>query len=487
MPDGKIPPSRKDFAQLSDYLWEVPRSFRSDMRVPARVFTSARMLDDILRDRSLLQLVNVATLPGIRMAALAMPDIHEGYGFPIGGVAATAFPDGAISPGGIGYDINCGVRLLKSDLDCAAVQPYLQTLAERIYREVPSGVGRGGALKLDNKVLDRALQRGAVWAVEQGYGEPSDPTLIESAGAMPDADPDAVSTHAKDRGRDQLGTVGSGNHFLEVDVVDQVFDPPAAERFGLRPGQIVLQIHTGSRGLGHQVATDYIRIMLNSLGRQGIPLADRELAYAPFSSPEGKEYFGAMAAGANFAWANRQLITASIRRVWRDVLGDSGGPLRILYDLAHNVAKVEEHEIDGRRQRVIVHRKGATRAFGPGSAEVPERYRETGQPVIIPGSMGTASYVLAGTAEGMRLSFGSSCHGAGRRMSRAAAKKQVQGRELLDRLAQQGIVVQAGSLSGVAEEAPLAYKDVDDVVEVVDRAGLARRVARLRPLAVVKG
>ncbi len=487
MPNEKMPPGKKDMVRLSDYLWEVPKSFRSDMRVPARIFASSALLDDVMRDRSLLQLVNVATLPGIQTAALAMPDIHEGYGFPIGGVAATSYPDGAISPGGIGYDINCGIRLLRSDLDVDTLRPHLQLLTERIYREVPSGLGRGGGIRLDDRALGRAMQRGVPWAIEQGYGDPADASAVESLGALPDADPDAVSAHARDRGRDQLGTVGSGNHFLEIDLVDHIFDAGIAGSFGLHPGQVVMLVHTGSRGLGHQVATDYIKVMLTSIGRRGLPLADRELAYAAFSSPEGQEYFHAMAAAANFAWANRQLITASIRRVWTDTLGDSGGRLSLLYDLAHNVAKVEEHEVDGQRQRVIVHRKGATRAFGPSLAEVPERYRATGQPVIIPGSMGTASYVLAGTTEGMRLSFGSSCHGAGRRMSRSAAKKQVRGGELLERLGQEGIIVQAGSLSGVAEEAPLAYKDVDDVVDVVDRAGIARKVARLRPLAVVKG
>lgn len=494
-------------------------SYRSDMRVPARIWASEKMLDDILGDKSLEQAINVATLPGIVKAALVMPDVHEGYGFPIGGVAAMRWPDGVISPGGIGYDINCGVRLLKSEFSFNDVQTHLSSLARGLYHEVPSGVGRGGSIKLNNHELDRVLKDGVQWAIKQGFGEPADAYYLESSGTLANADPSAVSDHAKKRGRDQLGTMGAGNHFVEVDKVAEIFDPGTAKTFGLSQDQIVILIHCGSRGLGHQVATDYIRLMLQAMPRYRISLPDRELACAPFDSPEGKNYFSAMAAAANFAWANRQLITHEVRNSWRKEFGLSGGRLSILYDVAHNIAKIEEHVIDGgaprghlpeadvpstlrrtkpseaplggakegKPQKLIMHRKGATRAFGPGHLEVIEEYREAGQPVIIPGSMGTASYVLAGTKEAMTESFGSSCHGAGRRMSRHAAKRAVEGSALREQLAKQGVHIQTGSLSGLAEEAPLAYKNVDDVVDVVAKAGLAQKVARLQPLVVVKG
>ena len=473
--------------KIHDWLWEIPMSYRSDMRVPARVWTSEKMLDEILSDKSLAQAVNVATLPGIVKAVLVMPDVHEGYGFPIGGVAAMSWPDGVISPGGIGYDINCGVRLLKSELSFDDVRARLSSLGRQLYHDVPSGVGRGGSLKLNNHELDRVLKDGVGWAIKHGYGETNDANYLESSGALANADPAVVSEHAKNRGRDQLGTMGAGNHFVEVDKVAEIFDSAAAKTFGLRENQIVILIHCGSRGLGHQVATDYIRLMQKIMPRYGISLPDRELACAPFSSAEGKNYFNAMAAAANFAWANRQLITHEIRNSWRQEFGASAGRLSILYDVAHNIAKIEEHIIDDKAQKVIMHRKGATRAFGPGHAEVIKEYRSVGQPVIIPGSMGTASYVLAGTKEAMAESFGSSCHGAGRRMSRHAAKRAVRGNELRDELGRQGIHIQTGSLSGLAEEAPLAYKNIDDVVDVVTRADIAKKVARLEPLVVVKG
>lgn len=482
-----MPITKSDLTKLTDFVWEIPKTHRVDMRVPARIFASQSLLDQVFRDRSVEQLVNVATLPGIQKAAIAMPDIHEGYGFPIGGVAATLYPDGAISPGGIGYDINCGVRLLKSEVELAALKPQLESLAQRLYREIPSGVGHGGALKLSENRLNRVLSRGVPWVIEEGYGDPADAAFIESSGALPNADSAAVSGRAKERGRDQLGTMGAGNHFVEVDQVDQIYDQSVAQSFGLFLSQVVVLIHTGSRGLGHQVATDYIRLLLGRAAGLGITLADRELAYAPLSSAEGTDYFNAMAAAANFAWSNRQLITSSVRRVWRDLLGNSGGGLTVLYDVAHNIAKIEEHQVNGGTEKLIVHRKGATRAFGPGSREITPEYRSTGQPVIIPGSMGTASYVLVGTSESMAQSFGSTCHGAGRLMSRHAAKRSVQGRQLIDELQKEGIHVQAGSLSGLAEEAPLAYKDIHNVVDVVDRANIARKVARLRPLAVIKG
>jgi tRNA-splicing ligase RtcB len=476
-----------EIEQRSEVVWEIPRSHRSDMRVPARVFASHKQIEEIRRDRSLEQLVNVATLPGILTAAMVMPDVHEGYGFPIGGVAAMEWPDGVISPGGIGYDINCGVRLLKSSLTYQEVQFKLEQLAHELSRVVPSGMGRGGRHKLTDRELGEVMQDGLEWAVRKGYAFPEDPQHIESYGKLSDAEPAKVSARAKERGRPQLGTMGSGNHFVELDRVDALGDEELAKAFGLTPDQIVVLIHCGSRGLGHQVATDYIRTMMSAMPRYGVNVPDRELACAPFSSPEGTDYFQAMAAAANFAWVNRQMITWQIRQAWNQVLGESPERLTILYDVAHNIAKIEDHEVNGRTKKLIVHRKGATRAFAPGDPELIGAYRATGQPVIIPGSMGTASYVLAGTQAAMRESFGSSCHGAGRRMSRTAAKKRVHGRALREELQDKGIVVRAGSLSGLAEEAPFAYKDVHSVVEVVEAAGIAKIVARLVPVAVVKG
>ena len=465
--------TKRVLRKINDYLWEIPKSFRSDMRVPARLYASERMLDEIMLDRSLTQLVNITTLPGIQKYALAMPDIHEGYGFPIGGVAAMQYPDGVISPGGIGYDINCGVRLLVSSLSFENIKPYLERLANELYREIPSGVGRGGRLKFNKKSLDNVLKEGVSFVIKEGYGESSDAEHIESSGILPNADPSLVSQHAKERGQDQLGTMGAGNHFVEIDRVDRVFDEKLAKAFGLTVNQIVVLIHTGSRGLGHQAATDYIRIMIGAMPKYNITLPDRELACVPFSSKEGKNYFNAMAGAANFAWANRQIITWETREVFKHIFGHEGG-LNILYDVAHNIAKLEEHEILGKKEKVIVHRKGATRAF-------------PGQPVIIPGSMGTASYLLVGAKEAMEVSFGSSCHGAGRRMSRQAAKKEIQGKALLKELEKEGVHVATGSISGLSEEAPLAYKDVNAVVDVVGKALIAKKVALLKPLVVVKG
>ncbi len=478
---------KNSLKKISDVEWEIPVSYRNDMRVPARVYSTEEMLDNIIQDRSLAQLVNVSTLPGIQKAAMVMPDVHEGYGFPIGGVAAMLYPDGAISPGGIGYDINCGVRLLKSEHTVKEIYGHIEPLSKEIYRLVPSGVGKSGFVKMSSAELDNVLADGVRWAVQEGYGEKGDAGYIESMGTIPDADPDKVSKHAKQRGADQLGTMGAGNHFVEIDKVARVFNEGTAENYGLFQNQVVFLIHTGSRGLGHQVATDYIRTMLNAMSRYGITLPDRELACVPFTSQEGRDYFGAMAAAANFAFANRQLITWALRRAWEDILGKSISPLEILYDVAHNIAKIEEHEINGTRKKVIVHRKGATRAFAPGFEELPKRYRESGQPVLIPGSMGTASYVLAGTQKSMEESFGSTCHGAGRAMSRHAARRKVQGDKLRKDLLEKGIIIQAGSMRGIAEEAPVAYKDVHSVVDVVKRAGIAGIVAELKPLAVIKG
>jgi tRNA-splicing ligase RtcB len=460
--------------QISPVLWQIPKNYRDGMRVPARVYASEALLDQIVSDRSLDQLISVATLPGIVSYALAMPDVHEGYGFPVGGVAAFDAGDGVISPGGIGYDINCGVRLLRSDARLDDIRLRLEKLGAALYREVPSGVGKGGRLRLAGKELDGVLEGGAARVVEMTFGEPEDLASAESEGRLSNADASLVSKDAKDRGHDQLGTMGSGNHFIEVDVVERVYDETEGERLKLHEGQITVLIHTGSRGLGHQVATDYIRVMMKAMKRYGIEIPDPQLACAPFNSEEGQRYFQAMSAAANFAWGNRQMITWEIRKAWSDVLGNEAGKLAVVYDVAHNIAKVEEYQVAKTSRRTVVHRKGATRAF-------------PGQPVIIPGSMGTASYVLAGNEDSMRQSFGSTCHGAGRRMSRSQAKKRVQGSELKRRLNEQGITVNAGSMAGLAEEAPEAYKDVDEVVDTVQEAGIARKVARLRPVAVVKG
>lgn len=477
---------KSDFKKVSNYLWEIPTSFRADMKVPALVFAKEALLDEALVDSSLEQLVNVATLPGIQKYALVMPDVHEGYGFPIGGVAALDYPDGVISPGGIGYDINCGVRLLASSITFDKFQPKSQVVASNFYEKVPSGVGASSELKLDFQTLDTVLQKGAKWAIEQGYGEKEDLSFLESQGVLANLYANQVSDKAKGRGKDQLGTMGSGNHFVEASMVSEIYDQEVAQAFGLFKSQIVILIHCGSRGLGHQVATDYIRLMLKSLPKYKIALPDRELACAPISSYEGEEYFNAMAQAANFAWANRQIITWAIRGVWQAVFGKKEN-LKILYDVSHNIAKLEDHEVDGKMRKLIVHRKGATRSFPPGHPELPEAFRKVGQPVIIPGSMGSSSYVCVGTQEAMKLSFGSSCHGAGRRMSRHKAKEVTSGKNLKDELEQQGIVVRCGSIAGLSEEAPYAYKDINQVIESLTGVGIAKKVARLKPVVVVKG
>jgi tRNA-splicing ligase RtcB len=481
--------TRKDLRQIGPYLYEIDKSFRADMRVPARIYADEAILQAALGDQSLEQLVNTATLPGIVKYALAMPDIHQGYGFSIGGVVATRVEDGVISPGGVGYDINCGVRLLASEMEEDEVRPYLSDLATALYHKVPSGVGVEGFIRLSDKEMDEVLETGAAWTLKRGMARREDLIHTEENGTMPGARADKVSKEAKKRGQDQLGTLGAGNHFAEIDVVDEIFDEAIARAFGLFPGQVVVQIHCGSRGLGHQVCTDYVNLFQAAVKRYGITLPDRQLVCAPIQSPEGQDYIAAMAAAANFAWANRQALTHQTRQAFEAVLAGKvkGWDLRQVYDIAHNMAKLESHEVDGRDLRVCVHRKGATRAFGPGSHVLPPDYMEAGQPVLVPGSMGTASYVLAGTEGSMRQTFGSTCHGAGRQMSRAAAKKQVQGSRLKNELESGGIVVRAGSMSGLAEEAPIAYKDVSRVVEVVHNAGIARKVARLRPIAVVKG
>jgi tRNA-splicing ligase RtcB len=464
------------------YFYEIPVTAQPGMRVPARVYADDELWEQIGHDRSLAQLKNVATLPGVTGAVYGMPDMHEGYGFPVGGVAAMRLSDGVVSPGGVGYDINCGVRLLVSDLSAEAMRAKLADLVHELARSVPSGAGRSGRLVLTEPELDRVLAEGCRYLVERDFAQSEDIEVIEAHGSLAGADPAAVSARAKTRGHDQLGTLGSGNHFLEVQVVDELCEVTAAHALGLTVGQVTVLIHTGSRGLGHQVCTDYVRLMDEVMPGYGITLPDRELACAPIGSPEGQRYLGAMCAAANFAWSNRQVITHRVRGVFRRFFGAEGA-LRIAYDVAHNMAKLEQHG----GERLCVHRKGATRAFGPSHPETPERYRSVGQPVFIPGSMGTASYVLVGTDEAMGLSFGSACHGAGRRMSRHAAKRTKPGHEVRRELEAQGIVVACPSSGELAEEAPFAYKDVERVVNVVHRAGLARKVARLRPLGVVKG
>lgn len=467
--------------RLGPEVIEIPASARADMRVAARIFADDALWAQIVCDRTVGQLVNVATLPGILEPALVMPDAHEGYGFPVGGVAAFSADDGVISPGGVGYDINCGVRLLATDVDVMAVRRHLNALVRSLSRRVPAGAGKSGPVPLSLPELSRALSEGARYLAERGMATGDDLETTEAEGCLGEADPDVVSDRAKQRGCNQLGTLGSGNHFVEVQEVETVYDVGAAECLGLEPGQVVVLIHTGSRGLGHQVCTDYVRRMDAVMARYDIRLPDRELACAPFRSPEGQQYFGAMCAAANFAFANRQAITHAVRAVFTEIL-DSGA-LRVVYDVAHNMAKLERH---GPRS-LLVHRKGATRSFGPTNPETPARYGAVGQPVLIPGSMGTASYVLAGTDEALDVSFGSCCHGAGRTMSRRAAKRFRPGHEVRAELADRGIVIRCPGNQELAEEAPHAYKDVDRVVQVVHDARLARRVARLVPLGVVKG
>lgn len=480
---------RNDFIEVEPGVWEIPSSFRSDMRVPARLYADGALLDASLLDRSIEQLVNTATLPGIVKYAIAMPDIHQGYGFPIGGVIATRLPDGVISPGGVGYDINCGVRVLASEANVEEVQPFLGELARVLYRNCPSGVGVHGELGLNDSKLDRILSHGSDWALEQGYARPEDLTHTEHAGKIPGADPKFVSQRARERGRGQIGTLGAGNHFIEVDRVSHVYDEKAGKVLGLFPNQVAVQIHCGSRGLGHQVCEEYVSRFQKTVQDYGIELPDRQLVCAPFSSPHGQEYFSAMNSAANFAFANRQVLAHNIRRSFEQVLKDRVNKfdLHQIYDVAHNMAKVEEHRIDGNSLRVCVHRKGATRAFGPGAPGLVAEFSEIGQPVLIPGSMGTESYILLGTSGSMEKTFGSTCHGAGRVMSRAKAKKTVRGERLRQELQSRGIVVRAGSMSGLAEEAPVAYKDVTRVVEVVERADIGRKLARLEPIAVIKG
>ena len=475
--------------RIDDYRWRLPTSFRAGMLVPGIVYADAEMARRIAGDRSLEQVANVAMLPGIVGASLAMPDIHWGYGFPIGGVAAFDEETGIVAAGGVGFDINCGTRIIRTDLVADDVKPNIDRLADQLFRDVPAGLG-SKATRESEAELERALVDGARWAVSVGRGWDEDLELTEEHGAMPGADPTAVSRTARDRGRPQFGSLGSGNHFLEVQTVDEIFDAEAARVMGVDAiGQVVVFFHCGSRGLGHQVCTDHLREMVRAGETYHISVPDRQLACAPIRSPEGRAYLGAMTAAANFAWANRQFITHAIRGAFERVFGRTAASLgmRLVYDVAHNIAKAETHTVAGTPRRVVVHRKGATRAFAPGHPHIPERYRAVGQPVLIPGDMGRYSYLLAGTERAMRDTFGSACHGAGRMESRGEAKRQLKGIDIAERMRSQGIAIRVTQPGLLAEEAPEAYKDVADVVAVCEGAGIARRVARLRPLAVVKG
>jgi tRNA-splicing ligase RtcB len=474
--------SRNELVKITDCLWEIPKSWRGDMHVPARIYADEKLLDKVFTDKSLEQLVNVATLPGVQKYALAMPDMHEGYGFPIGGVAAMDPEQGVISPGGVGYDINCGVRVLRSDLRIGDLGKNLSDLMDQLQRGIPSGLGRGGAMRLDNNSLKEVLEKGVKYVVGKGYGEKEDMENCEEEGSMREAQAAAVSDKAKQRGRDQLGTLGSGNHFLEVQKVDEIFDEATAQVFGLFKDQITVMIHSGSRGLGHQVCSDFVSVLRRALGKYKIQLKDLELACAPINSSEGQQYFAAMAAAANFAWANRQIMTHLVRQIWHKALGRLGGELKLIYDVAHNIAKMENQ----RGKVFCIHRKGATRAFASGMAGLPEKYKEVGQPVLLPGTMGTASYLFLGQEKAAET-FYSVAHGAGRLLSRHAALRVRSGQAVRDELEQKGIAVRTYSVKDLAEEAPLAYKDIDNVAWVMERAGLAKKVARLKPLGVLKG
>jgi len=477
--------------RIGEYTWRIPMSYKPGMRVPGLVFADDELLSKMRTDRTLVQCADVAHLPGIYKYSITLPDGHEGYGFPIGGVAATDYEEGVISPGGVGYDINCGVRLLVTNFSEKDVQPKLRKLADIIFRNVPSGLGsRRKNLSVSLSELDRILTEGAPRIIEQGFGWPEDVKHCEENGCMKFADPSKVSSTAKKRGLTQIGTLGSGNHFLEVQKVDKIYDPEIAKAFGItHKGQVTTMIHCGSRGFGHQVCSDYLRVMERAIRKYGISLPDRELACAPGNSNEAQDYFKAMSCAVNYAFANRQMITHWVRQSFEEAFGVSAEKigLNLVYDVAHNIAKIEEHNIENKRVKVWVHRKGATRAFPPGHEDVPADYRETGQPVLIPGSMGTSSYVLVGTPKSMEITFGSTAHGAGRMMSRAAAKRKFWGGDVKKSLEGRGIIIRSASAVVLAEEADLAYKDVDRVAAVSDAIGIAKRVARLVPLAVIKG
>ncbi|MFP3417204.1 MAG: RtcB family protein [Nitrososphaeria archaeon] len=475
-----------EIKKVGDVTWEIPKE--GPMRVPVRIYATDELIQRIKQDRTLTQAMNVATLPGILKYSYVMPDGHEGYGFPIGGVAAFDVENGVISPGGVGYDINCGVRLVRTNLTEKDVRPRLKELMDSLYKNVPSGLGSESGFTFSQSELDEVAKLGMKWALEKGYAWEDDLELAEEGGSMPGADPTKVSKEAKARGASQLGSLGSGNHFLEVEVVDKIFDEHIAKSMGVvQEGQVLVLIHTGSRGYGHQVCSDYLQIMERALKKYNIWLPDRELAAVPYMSEEGQNYIKAMISAANFAWTNRQLVTYQVRKSFKIFDDPEKLDMHLIYDVAHNIAKREKHKVDGSFMETIVHRKGATRAFGPGSELIPAKYRNIGQPVLIPGSMGTGSYVMVGLSSNEELSFGSAAHGAGRYMSRSAAKRTWTYKQLVEELEKKGIIIRAASKETVTEEAPLAYKDVDLVAEASELAGLAKRVFRMRPIGVVKG
>ena len=482
----------KVLRRIDDYRWEIPMDYKEGMRVPGIVYADDKMIEKIMEDQSLDQVSNVAFLPGIVYASLAMPDIHWGYGFPVGGVAATRVEDGVISPGGVGFDINCGVRLLRTDMVESQVQPLMETLVDTLYRNIPTGVGsKGKVLIRKDRELDEVMTRGALWAVENGFGEPDDTRATEEGGAIAGADPGVVSQRARERGSPQLGTLGSGNHFLEVEVVDEIFDPGVAEVLGIQQvGQVTVMMHCGSRGFGHQICTDYLKTVEAAAKEYEIVLPDRQLACVPVNSPEGRSYLAAMRCAANFAWANRQCITHWTRESFQQVFQTSWKDLGIqqVYDVAHNIAKIERHTVNGEEMDLCIHRKGATRSFPTGSGDIPSAYKDIGQPVLVPGDMGRYSFLAVGPGTATEGSFGSTCHGAGRAESRGSAKRLLKGRDIQRELRDQGIIVRShGSKASLAEEASIAYKDVAEVVEVCHKAGLCKKVARMRPLGVIKG
>jgi tRNA-splicing ligase RtcB len=478
------------FVKIDDYRWKIPQDYKTGMRVPGLIYASKRMLESIRDEQTPEQVANVAFLPGIVGCSLAMPDIHWGYGFPIGGVAATDTKDGVVSPGGVGYDINCGVRLLSTSLSESEVRPRIDQLVNALFHNVPSGLGSEGKIRISQNDMNQLMIEGARWAVKRGLGLDEDLDATEEGGCLTGADPGKVSDRAAKRGMPQAGTLGSGNHFLEIQEVKEIFDTQIASVLGITDiGQVLVLIHTGSRGLGHQVCTDHLRTMEQAVTSYGIKLPDRQLACAPVESREGQDYLGAMACAANYAWVNRQCIAHWVRETFCEVLGKSSDKLgmRQIYDVAHNIAKIEEHTVDGHTIKVCVHRKGATRAFPAGHKDTPKRYKEVGQPVLVPGDMGRCSFVAVGTQKAMSETFGSTCHGAGRMLSRGAAKRSTRGADIIRELASRGIIVKAGSISALAEEASQAYKDVAEVIDVVHQAGISRKVAMATPIAVIKG
>ncbi|MDD5085929.1 MAG: RtcB family protein [Candidatus Omnitrophica bacterium] len=481
-----------ELKKISNYMYEVPK--HGKMRVPAVIYADSETIKDLEIDISkekqwnaLLQLINVAMLPGIQRAAIAMADIHPGYGFPIGGVGAFDFENGVVSVAGVGFDCNCGVRMLRTQLSREEVEAKKETLANQLASNIPAGLGVPGHLRLSREEIDKVLVQGAAYAVKLGYGNKDDLEYTEERGCLEGADPAAVSDRAKERQFKQVGTLGSGNHYLEVQYVEELYDRDAATHFGLREGQVMVAIHCGSRALGHQIGTDYLKVLAQATRKYGIELPDQELVCAPLSSPEAKQYISAIACGVNCAFANRHVLGHLTRGVFEKVFGIAGETIKTFYDVGHNNAKIENHVVDGRQTRLLVHRKGATRAFGPGHRELPEKYRPAGQPVLVGGTMGTASYVLRGTEKGMEETFSSTVHGAGRRLSRHEAKRRWQAKEIIDQMKQEGILVRGASFGGLVEEAPGAYKDIDRIVNIVHEAGINIKVARLRPLICIKG